>query len=94
MSFLRRLLGGDRPTGSTGSDGEDGATTDAPGDVGPDAEEKAYELDLLRDEQERLSDLARRQLRYADYAWKPPAQGGPERADQEDEEADDADEAD
>jgi hypothetical protein len=31
-----------------------------------------------------LDDLARRQLRYADYAWEPPAQGGERRADDTD----------
>ncbi len=45
------------------------------------AEERAHELDVLRTEQERLDDLAQRQLRYADYAWQPPAQGGERRAD-------------
>ena len=46
-----------------------------------DADEQAHELDVLRTEQERLDDLAQRQLRYADYAWQPPAQGGERRAD-------------
>jgi hypothetical protein len=36
---------------------------------------------VLRGEQERLDDLAQRQLRYAQYAWQPPAQGGERRAD-------------
>jgi len=45
------------------------------------ADEREYELDLLRSEQERLDDLAQRQLRYADYAWEPPRQGGDRRAD-------------
>lgn len=49
-----------------------------------DAEERAYELELLRDEQARLSDLAQRQLRYAQYAWQPPAQGGDRRAEDRD----------
>ena len=30
------------------------------------------------------SDLQQRQLRYAEYAWEPPAQGGTRRADDED----------
>jgi hypothetical protein len=46
-----------------------------------DAEERQRELDVLRDEQERLDELAKRQLRYAEYAWQPPAQGGERRAD-------------
>ena len=49
------------------------------------ADEREYELDLLRNEQERLDDLAQRQLRYADYAWEPPRQGGDRRADDTDE---------
>jgi hypothetical protein len=69
MGFLRRLLGSDRETAVQG----DPAAVDA--------EERQRELDVLRDEQERLDDLARRQLRYADYAWQPPAQGGERRAD-------------
>ncbi len=48
-----------------------------------DASERAYELDLLRGEQERLDDLIQRQLRYADHAWQPPDQGGSRRADDE-----------
>ena len=31
-----------------------------------------------------VHDLAQRQLRYAAYAWQPPAQGGERRADDED----------
>jgi len=45
------------------------------------ADERAYELDLLRAEQSRLDDLRQRQLRYADRAWTPPSQGGERRAD-------------
>ena len=45
------------------------------------ADEREHELDVLRAEQERLDDLAQRQLRYASYAWQPPAQGGERRAD-------------
>jgi hypothetical protein len=71
MSILRRLLGSER----------EGAAQVDPAVV--DAEERQRELDILRDEQERLDDLARRQLRYADYAWQPPAQGGERRADDE-----------
>jgi hypothetical protein len=72
MGFLKRLLGGATT-----------ATTDStPFDpVAADAEERQHELDVLRGEQERLDDLAQRQLRYADYAWQPPAQGGERRAD-------------
>ena len=73
MGFLRRLLGGEATTS------EDAPTPFDAAEV--DAEERAHELDVLRSEQERLDDLAQRQLRYADYAWQPPAQGGERRAD-------------
>ncbi len=77
MDKLRRWIGG----------GARSATSAAPS---PDpsaiaADEREYELDLLRSEQERLDDLAQRQLRYADYAWEPPRQGGDRRADDADE---------
>lgn len=77
MGFLRRLLGGD-------------ATPEAP-EAAPldrlaiDADERQHELDVLRGEQERLDELAQRQLRYAAYAWEPPRQGGERRADDRDE---------
>lgn len=81
MGFLRRLLGGgdDRRTSAD----DDTGSTAAPGHAGgpADAGEQAYELELLRGEQERLDDLRQRQLRYADYAWQPPAEGGSRRAD-------------
>jgi hypothetical protein len=72
MGFLKRLLGG---------------TTSALPESAPfnpataEAEEREHELDVLRSEQERLDDLAQRQLRYAQYAWEPPRQGGDRRAD-------------
>ena len=75
MGFLRRILGG-------------GEVADAP-DATPvdqaelDADERARDLELARNEQDRLSDLARRQLRYAEYAWQPPAEGGERRSDDE-----------
>ena len=76
IGFLRRLLGGDSTSPSS-------ETETPPGD-GPtqtEDDERARDLELLREEQDRLDDLARRQLRYADYAWEPPAQGGERRAD-------------
>lgn len=76
MGFLKRLLGGGPPT--TGE-----STPIDPAAV--DAEERQHELDVLRGEQERLDDLAQRQLRYAEYASTPPAQGGERRADDKDE---------
>jgi hypothetical protein len=76
MGFLKRLLGGD-----SGPE-EPAAPPATPADV--EADERAHELDLARGEQDRLSDLQQRQLKYADYAWQPPAQGGTRRADDED----------
>jgi hypothetical protein len=74
MGFLKRLLGGAEPE-----------PTAAPFDaVQADADERAYELELARAEQDRLDDLQQRQLRYASYAWEPPAQGGERRADDAD----------
>ena len=77
MGFLRRLL--------RGSEGGDHArpAVEAADAATVEADERARDLDLLREDQERLDDLARRQLRYAEYAWEPPAQGGERRADDE-----------
>ena len=79
MGFLRRLLGSnaDREAGPT--EPFDAAAAEA--------EEREHELEVLRGEQERLDPLAQRQLRYAQYAWQPPAQGGERRADDGDAEA-------
>lgn len=77
LGFLRRLLGGDAH-----SDARETTPFDA---AEADAEERQHELELLRSEQERLDELAQRQLRYAKYAWQPPAQGGERRADDPDE---------
>lgn len=76
LGFLKRLVGGE-------SRSEVGRSvvfdpTEA------EAEERQRELDVLRGEQERLDELAQRQLRYAKYAWQPPAQGGERRADDRD----------
>jgi hypothetical protein len=73
MGILRRLLGGDRASSEDRPDATDR------GDL--EADERARELEMLRAEQDRLDDLAQRQLRYANYAWQPPAQGGDRRAD-------------
>jgi hypothetical protein len=78
MGFLRRLLGGER---SGAGDTPEAGTTGPVDAQDPDAAERAYELDLLREDQARMSDLVQRQLRYAEYAWTPPAQGGDRRAD-------------
>ena len=76
VGFLRRLFGG-----TERSDQDEGAPIDA---AELDASERDHELELLRSEQDRLDDLAQRQLRYAQYSWEPPAQGGERRADDED----------
>jgi hypothetical protein len=81
MGFLKRLFGG----GS--SETVQNATAPPAPPATPaelDAEERAHELDLAHSEQDRLSDLQQRQLKYAEYAWEPPAQGGTRRADDED----------
>ena len=78
MGFLRRLLRGESrsPAGKAQPPEDAASAEDAEG---------ARDLELLREEQDRLDDLARRQLRYANYAWEPPAQGGERRADDADE---------
>ena len=81
MGFLRRLLGGGDPDGtgaaaSSGPPPPDAATLDA--------DERARELELARFDQDRIDDLVRRQQRYADRSWTPPAQGGERRSGDED----------
>jgi hypothetical protein len=77
MGFLRRLLGG----GETHGDEREAASID-PAEL--DAAEREHELEMLRADQERLDELTQRQLRYAKYAWEPPAQGGEKRAEDND----------
>jgi hypothetical protein len=77
MGFLRRLLGG----GETDPDESEAASID-PAEL--DAAEREHELEMLRADQERLDELTQRQLRYAKYAWEPPAQGGDKRAEDND----------
>jgi hypothetical protein len=85
MGFLRRIIGRGR-----GNDGDDAASADVGDGDGEDgehasvelnAEERDHEMSVLRAEAERLDELAQRQLKYADHAWQPPAQGGERRAD-------------
>ena len=86
MGFLRRLFGGRAP-----EEGADAAAAAAAAPVTQqqlDEDERRYELDLARFEQERLDELRQRQLRYADRSWTPEAQGGPERSDDADRDAD------
>lgn len=78
MGFLRRLLGGGEAAGA------DEPPSEPVHQAELDAEERARELELLRDEQARMSELTRRQLRYADHAWRPPDQGGERRSGDED----------
>lgn len=98
MGFLRRLLGGG-PSSDTATaapaapnpaiEATDGAAAPPPADPAGlgdlDAAERAYELDVLREEGARLDDLTQRQLKYARYSWQPPPQGGDRRADDADE---------
>ena len=82
MGFLRRLLGGDRDANLLPDDAGDDKGSDEPaGATAVDDEERARELELARFEQDRVDDLVRRQQRYADRSWTPPAQGGERRAD-------------
>ncbi len=72
MSFLKKLFGGE-PSAPPAPPLDPMATLD---------EENARDRELLRDEAQRLDDdLIQRQLRYADRAWTPPAQGGERRSD-------------
>lgn len=84
MGFLRRLLGRAEPGVSRVDEG--GGDPDVTSPAEGDDAERAYEATLLREEQERLDELVQRQLRYADYAWQPPAEGGERRADDGDSE--------
>jgi hypothetical protein len=77
MGFLRRLLGG----GETHTDEPEDRSIDQ---ADFDTAEREHELEMLRADQERLDELTQRQLRYAKYAWEPPAQGGEKRAEDND----------
>jgi hypothetical protein len=77
MGFLRRLFGG-----REGSDAPEVTPLD-PAEL--DAAEREHELEVIRAEQGRLDELTQRQIRYARYAWQPPAQGGERRAEDADE---------
>ena len=77
MGFLRRFLGGNRESGADEAGAPDDGSVET---LDPDEEERAHELELARFEQARSDDLIRRQQRYADRSWTPPAQGGERRA--------------
>jgi hypothetical protein len=80
VGFLRRILGGER------SASDEASAVEPPADAATlDEEERARELELARFDQDRLDDLVRRQQRYADRSWTPPAQGGERRSGDEDE---------
>jgi hypothetical protein len=82
MSFLRRIFGGGEGEGVNGAPDADGA---APDESSSDADEAARDRELLLAEAHRLdNDLIQRQMRFADRAWTPPAQGGSKRADDKD----------
>ncbi len=85
MDFLRRIFGG-QGADPAASDDLAGPEANAPavGGAELDALEREHELDLLRGDHERLDELQQRQLRYASYAWQPPAQGGELRAEDND----------
>lgn len=100
MAFIRRLLG-NRPSDAAPNPSRGAADQAEPvdpadpavpaGPAGPvdlAAAERAYEVEVLREEQARLADLTLRQLKYERYSWQPPRQGGDRRAD--DDEPDDA----
>jgi len=77
VGFLRRVFGArGRPVADAPDEDESPAD-----DATIDGEERARELELARFDQERIDDLVRRQQRYADRSWTPPAQGGDRRAD-------------
>jgi hypothetical protein len=72
MGFLRRILRGDERTSADVSEPSEGE---------PVPDEAALDAEVLRVEEARLDEFRRRQLRYARFAWRPPAQGGTRRAD-------------
>jgi len=86
MGVLRRLFGGGGSSGGESRETAEDVVAGTPADIV--AEEQAREGALLRADAERLDDpLIQRQLRFADRAWTPPAQGGERRADDGDAEA-------
>jgi hypothetical protein len=79
MGFLRRMFGGGPGSDEPEPEPRRADLADDPGDA--DADERARELELARFDQERIDELVRRQQRFADRKWTPPAQGGERRAD-------------
>ncbi len=82
MGFLRRILGGGAPAAEPEATASAPAPAPAPTDDAViETDERARELELARFDQDRTSDLVRRQQRWADRSWTPPAQGGERRSD-------------
>ncbi len=77
MGFLKRLLGGSDDAATPPA--TDPAVPTEP-ELTPEEIERAHELELARFEQDRTTDLVRRQQQYSDKSWVPPAQGGTVRA--------------
>jgi hypothetical protein len=75
VGFLRRIFGG-----GAAAEAADEPSSEPTDQAQLDAEERARDLELLREEQARMSELTRRQLRYAEHAWRPPDQGGERRS--------------
>ena len=89
MKAFRRLLGGGaEPNGEHTT--ATPTSTSAADSASPDDEERHYELELAREEARRLDELQQRQLRYTNYSWTPPAQGGERRADDEEAQSEEA----
>jgi hypothetical protein len=86
VGFLRRLLGASADEAE--SPRADGDAVDPASQLTDDELERAHELELARFEQDRTTDLVRRQQRYSDRSWVPPAQGGTIRAGDEERESD------
>jgi hypothetical protein len=84
MGFFRRLFGAERNTDDSPDDVAEAAEPARLDPAELDEAERAHELEMARFEQDRTDDLIRRQQRYADRSWTPPAQGGERRSDDED----------
>ncbi len=81
MGFFRRLFGAERDAGDSADDDAETADRAQASPAELDEAERAHELEMARFEQDRTDDLMRRQQRYADRSWTPPAQGGERRSD-------------
>lgn len=84
MGFFRRLFGAQRDGGDSADEDAESAESTRVDPAELDEAERAHELEMARFDQDRTDDLIRRQQRYADRSWTPPAQGGERRSDDED----------